>query len=212
MTSRTAVAASTSKALQEAAGDNGPLLAQLAPSLRQKVRGMSAAPQVSADKLREQLFHAIFEFLTGVQAKRPLLIVLDDLQWADDATVLLLRDLAERVAGSHMVVIGTYWDTELDSARPFARAVTPVAPAPAAQRIALGPLTTARSRRSWPGLPKRALSLPTRCWASRQDGGQPAIRGQSALYMAESESMLGAGARSPASPRKTSSSPRACAA
>src|SRR5712671_2196148 len=44
----TAVAASTSRVLQEAAGDRGPLLALLAPSLRQKVRGMAAAPPVSA--------------------------------------------------------------------------------------------------------------------------------------------------------------------
>src|SRR5712664_4797273 len=58
----TAVTASTAKLLQDAADDNGPLLSLLVPSLRQKVRAMAAAPQVGADKLREQLFRAIFDF------------------------------------------------------------------------------------------------------------------------------------------------------
>src|SRR5258708_18610043 len=97
--------------------------------------------EVGADKLREQLFRAVFEFLTGVQAKRPLLIVLDDLQWADDATVLLLRDLAERVGGNHIVVIGTYWDSELDSARPFSSVLSRLLRRRPAHRIALGPLS-----------------------------------------------------------------------
>jgi class 3 adenylate cyclase len=89
-----AVAASTAKTLQEAAGSHGALLASLAPRLRQKVRSLSAGHEVAADKVREQLFKTIHAFLTEVQGSKPLLIVLDDLQWADEATVVLLRDLA----------------------------------------------------------------------------------------------------------------------
>jgi predicted ATPase len=191
----TAVAAATSKTLQEAAGDNGPLLSQLAPSLRQKVRGMAAATHVSADKLREQLFHAIFDFLTGVQAKRPLLIVLDDLQWADDATVLLLRDLAERVAGSHMVVIGTYWDGELDSSRPFGTVLSRLLRRRRAQRIALGPLAERAVEKIAAGVAETPLSAVQVIGIQAAAEGNPLFVEQSALYMAESESMLGGGAR-----------------
>src|SRR6059058_2618253 len=115
-----AVTNATAKVLNEAVGNHGPLLATLAPMLRQKVRGMSAVHEVAANKVREQLFKAIHALLTGVQGNKPLLIVLDDLQWADEATVMLLRDLAERVIGSRIVVLGTCWDSELDSGRPFA--------------------------------------------------------------------------------------------
>jgi type IV secretory pathway ATPase VirB11/archaellum biosynthesis ATPase/class 3 adenylate cyclase len=195
----TAVTASTSKLLQDAADDNGPLLSQLVPSLRQKVRGMAAAPQVGADKLREQLFHAIFDFLTGVQAKRPLLLVLDDLQWADDATVLLLRDLAERVAGSHMVVIGTYWDSELDSARPFGTVLSRLLRRRRAQRMALGPLSERAVEKIVAGAAEVPLSAVQVIGIQAATEGNPLFVEHSALYMAESESMLGGGARAQSS-------------
>src|SRR5881398_2085715 len=54
------IAGATAKVLNEAVGRHGPLLATLVPSLRQKVRGMAAAHEVAADKVREQLFKAIY--------------------------------------------------------------------------------------------------------------------------------------------------------
>src|SRR5206468_3708700 len=130
-----AVAATPAKALLEAAGDHGPLLATLAPSLRQKARSIAAAHEVPADKIREQLFKAVHEFLSGIQGAKPLLILLDNLQWADEATVLLLRDLALRINSSRMLLIATYWDTELDSGRPFATTLSRLLRRRRAQRM-----------------------------------------------------------------------------
>jgi pilus assembly protein CpaF len=195
----TAVAGGTSKSLQDAAGANGPLLAQLVPSLRQKVRGMPAQSEIGADKLREQLFRAIFDFLSDVQAKRPLLIVLDDLQWADGATVLLLRDLAERVGGSHMVVIGTYWDSELDTARPFSSVLSRLLRRRRAQRITLGPLSDRDVERIVAGLAETLLTPVQLMGIQAATDGNPLFVEQSTLYMAESESMLGGGGRAQAS-------------
>src|ERR1700692_3926394 len=56
-----AVANAGAKTVAEGVGENGQLLAQLVPALRQKVRGMPAGPEVNADKLRQQLFKAIFD-------------------------------------------------------------------------------------------------------------------------------------------------------
>jgi pilus assembly protein CpaF len=195
----TAVAGGTSKSLQEAAGNNGPLLSQLVPSLRQKVRGMPAHGDVSADKLREQLFRTIYDFLTEVQAKRPLLMVLDDLQWADEATVLLLRDLAERVGSSHMVVIGTYWDSELDTARPFSSVLSRLLRRRRAQRITLGPLSDRDVERIVAGLAETLLSPTQLMGIQAATEGNPLFVEQSTLYMAESETMLVGGARVQAS-------------
>ncbi|HEY0830617.1 MAG TPA: ATPase, T2SS/T4P/T4SS family [Candidatus Dormibacteraeota bacterium] len=195
----TAVAGGTSKSLQEAAGTNGPLLSQLVPGLRQKVRGMTAHGDVGADKLREQLFRAIYDFLTGVQAKRPLLMVLDDLQWADEATVLLLRDLAERVGSSHIVVIGTYWDSELDTARPFSSVLSRLLRRRRAQRITLGPLSDRDVERIVAGLAETLLTPTQLIGIQAATEGNPLFVEQSTLYMAESETMLVGGARVQAS-------------
>ncbi|MGH7761786.1 MAG: ATPase, T2SS/T4P/T4SS family [Candidatus Dormibacteraceae bacterium] len=195
----TAVAGGTSKPLQDAAGSNGPLLSQLVPSLRQKVRGMAAHGDVSIDKLRERTFRAIYDFLTGVQAKRPLLMVLDDLQWADEATVLLLRDLAERVGSSHMVVIGTYWDSELDTARPFSSVLSRLLRRRRAQRITLGPLSDRDVERIVAGLAETLLTPTQLMGIQAATEGNPLFVEQSTLYMAESETMLVGGARVQAS-------------
>jgi pilus assembly protein CpaF len=195
----TAVAGSTSKTLQDAAGDNGPLLSHLAPSLRQKMRGMAAQTEPVADKLREQLFRAIFDFLSEVRGARPLLIVLDDLQWADEATVLLLRDLAERVGGSHMVVIGTYWDSELDSARPFGSVLSRLLRRRRAQRVALGRLSDRDVEKIVAGIGETALTPVQVMGIQAATDGNPLFVEQSALYMAESDTMLGGASRVQAS-------------
>jgi len=52
----------------------------------------------------------------------------------------LLRDLALRINSSRMLLIGTYWDTELDSSRPFATTLSRLLRRRRAQRIALGRL------------------------------------------------------------------------
>ena len=194
-----AVAASTTRTLQEASKDNGPLISQLAPNLRQKVRGMAAPTEIPADKLRERLFHAIFDFLSEVRGPRPLLVVLDDLHWADNATVLLLRDLAERVGGSHTVVIGTYWDSELDSSRPFGTVLSRLLRRRRAQRTALAKLSESSVEKIAAGVSETALTPMQLMGIQVATDGNPLFVEHSALYMAESESMLGGSGRAQAS-------------
>jgi predicted ATPase len=190
-----AVTGATAKTLQEAVGTNGPLLAHLVPSLRQKVRGMPAGDEVPANKLREQLFHAVFDFLVGVQGTKPLLILLDDLQWADEATVLLLRDLAERVGGSHMVMAGTYWEGELDSARPFGSVLSRLLRRRRAQRITLGRLSDRDVEKILAGMAEAPMTPVQLIGVQAATEGNPLFVQHSFLYMAESESMLGGDAR-----------------
>jgi len=193
------IAGATAKVLNEAVGRHGPLLATLVPSLRQKVRGMAAAHEVAADKVREQLFKAIYGLLTGVQANKPMLIVLDDLQWADEATVMLLRDLAERVNGSRIVILGTCWDTELDSGRPITTILTRLLRRRRAQRLVLGRLSDHDVERIVAGLAETPLTPVQLLGIQAASEGNPLFVEHSFLYMAESESMLEGGARQQAS-------------
>jgi predicted ATPase len=188
-----AVASSTAKALTEAAGHHGALIATLVPSLRQKVRSLGAAGETAPDKLREQLFKTVHGFLTGVQGNKPLLVILDDLQWADEATVMLLRDMAERIPSSRMVVIGTYWDTELESGRAFSTAVSRLLRRRKAQRISLGRLTDHDVERIVAGMAEAPLTPIQLIGIQAATEGNPLFVEHSFLYMAESESMLGGG-------------------
>jgi len=194
-----AVASVASRPLQEAVGANGPLLARLAPSLRQKVRGMGPASEVPANQLREQLYRAVFEFLAAAQASKPLLIVLDDLQWADDETVLLLRDFAERLGGSRIVVLGTYWDSDLDSARPFTTAASRLLRRRRAQRIELGRLSDRDVEKMVAAMGEKPLTPVQVIGIQAATEGNPLFVEHSYLYIADSETMLGGGGRVQAS-------------
>jgi len=190
-----AVASAAARPLQEAVGANGSVLAQLVPGLRQRVRGIGQATEVPANQLREQLFRGVFEFLAACQGAKPLLVVLDDLQWADDETVLLLRDFAERLAGSRMVVLGTYWD-ELDSSRPFTTAASRLLRRRRAQRIELERLSDREVEKmiavmsgDKPLTPVQVIGIQA------ATEGNPLFVEHSYLYMADSEMMLGGGSR-----------------
>src|SRR5713226_7260174 len=194
-----AVASAGVKALQDSVGESGPLLAQLVPGLRQKVRGMGQPVEVPADELRERLFKAVFEFLTGCQGGKPLLVVLDDLQWADEETVLLLRDVAERLSGSRVVVLGTYWESDLDSARPFTLAASRLLRRRRAQRIPLGRLSDREVEKMLHVLGETALTPVQLIGIQAATEGNPLFVEHSYLYIADSETMLGGHGRVQAS-------------
>ena len=69
---------------------------------------------------RLRLFEAVGLTLDALAADRPLLLVLDDLHWAEPPTIRLLRYLAARPAASPRMIVATYRDTE---EHPFAAAV-----------------------------------------------------------------------------------------
>src|SRR5487761_1850769 len=194
-----AVATAGAKTLQDAVGENGQVLAQLVPALRQKVRGMAASPDVHADKLRERLFRAFFDFLVVYQGAKPMLIVLDDLQWADDASILLLRDLAERLSGSRIVLAATYWESELDSGRSFTPVVSRLLKRRRAQRIGLGPLSDREVEKMVAAMAETPMTPEQLLGIQAATLGNPLFVEHSCLYRAASDDMLGGNSRVQAS-------------
>src|SRR5690606_9512329 len=59
-------------------------------------------------------------------AIKPLVLVFEDLHWADESTLLLLRHLGPRLADTPLLVVGTYRDDEVRPDRPLAAALGPL--------------------------------------------------------------------------------------
>ena len=76
-----------------------------------------------ADQERFRLFEAVAALVADAAAARPMILVLDDLHWADDASLLLLRHLVRATDGVPLLVLGTYRATELDSGSDLAAAL-----------------------------------------------------------------------------------------
>lgn len=65
------------------------------------------------DGTRFRLFEALTELMRRAAARKPLVLVLDDLHWADVPSLLLLRFLVRDVSRRRILVIGTHRDLDL---------------------------------------------------------------------------------------------------
>jgi class 3 adenylate cyclase/tetratricopeptide (TPR) repeat protein len=94
-------------------------LARLMPELA----GSSIGPPLLDDPNTERYMinEAFVEVLTGAADRHaPLILILDDLHWADEASIVLLGHLLRHSRGVPVLVVGTYRDTDLDRRHPLA--------------------------------------------------------------------------------------------
>jgi len=71
------------------------------------------APEVDTGPDQSRLFGQFTDFLTHVSDRQPLLLLLDDLHWADAASLSLLFHLARRLDDSRVLIIGAYRPEEV---------------------------------------------------------------------------------------------------
>lgn len=96
--------------------DHGGILARLVPRLRLRSGDLPTAEVVDPESERYLLFGAVVGLLVEAAEDQPLLVVLDDLHWADQPSIQLLRHLVRRFGDSPVTVVGTYRATELGEA------------------------------------------------------------------------------------------------
>lgn len=104
-----------------ALGDDAPEVARLMPELRRMFPDIPPALVLPPEQQRRFLFNAYREFVQRSVRLTPTVALFEDLQWADEPTLLLLQHLAQAVAGMPMLIIGTYRDVDLEVGRPCAR-------------------------------------------------------------------------------------------
>jgi hypothetical protein len=73
---------------------------------------------------RVRLFHAVVRWLAAISEQSPVLFVIDDLQWASEPTLLLLRHVASNPALSRLLIVGTYRSTEIDRWHSLSKLIT----------------------------------------------------------------------------------------
>jgi class 3 adenylate cyclase len=110
------VAHASSDALRAHVDEHGPGLVRLVPQLAQRVAGLAPAASSDPDTERYLLFAAVVGLLASASAVEPVVLVLDDLQWADAGSLSLLRHVTASDASMRLLVIGTYRDSELSHA------------------------------------------------------------------------------------------------
>jgi DNA-binding CsgD family transcriptional regulator len=102
----------------------------------------TAGPVASHDAL----FAQVQDFLLSVAATRPLVLLLDDLHWADPASLDLLRFLAREFTQAAILLLATYREDELTRRHPLARLLPLLVRETAAERLSLRALDRAAVR------------------------------------------------------------------
>src|SRR5262249_21806686 len=85
----------------------------LAALLGDRGPGSAVTPGPEATHARFQLFETVAAALRRLSAEAPLLVLLDDLHWADATSLLLLRFVATELADARVLLLGTYRDVEM---------------------------------------------------------------------------------------------------
>ena len=124
-------------ALRDALGDSAPEVARLMPGLRRLFPDIPPPLELPPEQERRYLFNSFQEFLERVARVQAILLVLEDLHWADDATLLLLQHITQRLHEMPVLIVGTYRDVELDVGRPLARVLEELLRQRLAHRVAL---------------------------------------------------------------------------
>ncbi|MFZ0384706.1 MAG: AAA family ATPase, partial [Solirubrobacteraceae bacterium] len=96
------------RALGTALSGWGPELARLVPEIGRRLPEFESSPAGDPQTDRYRLFEAVVTLLGAIAATEPLLLVLDDLHWADSATLQLLRHLTRSPLAARVKILGAY--------------------------------------------------------------------------------------------------------
>src|ERR687898_1771136 len=165
---------------------------QLIPEVSEKL-DVEPAKGLDTEEARFRLFDSVTSLLLAAARDRPLVIVLDDLHWADEPSLLLLRFAAKEVGSSGLVILGTYRDVELGRHHPLARVLGDISGSEASARIPLRGLTVAAVERyiemtsGGPAPPGLATAV------QEQTDGNPFFVGEIVRLLASEGKLTGGG-------------------
>ena len=170
----------------------GPLageLTRLVPDLDSYVPGLEPPLAADADAERTKLFDAVCGWLAASSREQPVLLVLDDLHWADHGTLLLMRHVAITQPIPRLLVLGTYRDTDVDRRHPLSSMLAELRRRGEVERIALEGLDTDEivelmSAAAGHELPEDGLTLARAL--HEETAGNPFFVGEVLRHLAES--------------------------
>lgn len=101
-------------------------IVQLAPELRDRLKDLPSTPPLDPMQAQFRLCDSVSSFMKNASTREPLILILDDLQWADRRSLMLLQFLVREMKGSRLVVVGTYAETELERHHPLSQTLAEI--------------------------------------------------------------------------------------
>ena len=96
-------------------------IAEIVPEVQYRLPDLQPVPSLKPEQAQFRLFDSILTFLRNAGDKQPLMLILEDLHWADQPTLSLLGYVAREIARGHLLLVGTYRDDDLSSVSPLSQ-------------------------------------------------------------------------------------------
>ena len=124
-------------------GAGGGELTRLVPDLAARVGPLPEPVTADQDTERHRLHQAVAELLVNTSRRRPLLVILEDVHWADNPTLHLVRHLSRAAADARMLLVATFRDLEADVPAELSSALVDLRRTEGVIPIRVGGLTSA---------------------------------------------------------------------
>jgi DNA-binding CsgD family transcriptional regulator/tetratricopeptide (TPR) repeat protein len=100
-----------------------PILATILPELTTRLGELTGSYTLPPEQARLRLYEAVGAFLAALATPTPLVMILDDLHWADSATLDLLCHVARHQATASLMIVGAYRAEAAGQSTPLQRAL-----------------------------------------------------------------------------------------
>ena len=177
-------------ALREALGDVAPEIARIVPALRRVFPDIPPPVEVPAELARRYVWNSFSEFVGRAAQDQPLLVVLEDMHWADESTVLLTEYLAPLLPEMPVLVLGTYRDGDVDLSHPLARVISQLGRQRLLERVSLRRLSFDGVRAMLRALAGQPAPEELIRVISRETDGNPFFVEELYLHLVESGVLL----------------------
>ena len=115
-------------------------LAQILPDLRDQTPEVRDSGPSDPEMARFRMFDSVARFLKRAAIRRPLILVVDDLHYADGSSLRLLEFLAHELGESQILLLASYRDTEVHRDHPAAETLAQLGRQDLCQRMSLAGL------------------------------------------------------------------------
>jgi DNA-binding CsgD family transcriptional regulator/tetratricopeptide (TPR) repeat protein len=127
--------------LRDALVAGGSELSRLLPDLPKSIGELPPLVAADADTERHRLHRAVSELLTVAGRRTPVLLVLEDVHWADAPSLLLVRHLVRAGADARILLVATFRDAEADVPAELSEALVALSRTEGVMRLRLGGLS-----------------------------------------------------------------------
>src|SRR6266487_4230056 len=118
-----------------------PVLTSILPELAVRLGELAALHPLPPEQARFRLYEAVGTFLQSIGLLQVLVLLFDDLHWADTASLDLVCHLARRQSRAHVLLVGAYRDSELDRNAALTRTIAELSRRRMLTTVAIEPLS-----------------------------------------------------------------------